>query len=242
MDFFYLSDLRKRNLDTIPRKEIKCILYKGVYRPIIDGKVFIPMVGYVRGETYTIPTWDGNVNTFADYLEKYGMYALFYTITGVEYDTSKAEYWLACCEFASILSYCANDMGKYDTFVKAYKHFLIMVEAKLHEILNPNGDKAYMVELYLMYDHLKPVYNIGTQTIPPCVPMFNLVEKLVNLAVDIINNSRPYNEHLTVWGESDPKYKEIASPFIDKNCKAQIEHFYGKEIAELYDKLHKMYY
>lgn len=253
LETFYLCELREYALrgEEAP-KEFRTIKYKDD-----DGNWQMHILGlhdtdstFVRGhgtiklakrKITMIPVWDGEIETFNDYLAKYGYKAIYRSLTFRDYNNWDCVDYNAQREFRSILHYCLDDLAKYNEFVTKYRKFLELERKAVHKLIG-YGNNGWFADFHLEHHRLRPRYTVMYDIdCPPTVTILDAEKHLRHLATEHYNQTHTSCSERFDMIEFETKYKEIDEIFKDKNVPQMVEHFYGKEAADLYVELEKMY-
>lgn len=140
-----------------------------------DKSVFVRGFGYIKTKYIeTIPVYDGTIDSWNDYVLKYGYHCLFYSLTGYTLDSDD------CCAYnmqREFRSFVSSGMGlvKYAKYVNLFQKInaIQLTTFKNYPfIFNFEYDKYYFTPCYSLY---------GILTITPYVDTIRDDEKMERL-------------------------------------------------------------
>lgn len=118
------------------------------------NKVFVPGIGYITTKRIeTIPTYDGKVDSWNDYVLKYGYQCMFYSLTGYTLNS------MDCCAYSmqkEFRSFVMSGMGL--TLYAKYVNLFQKINA-----LQLSTLKSYPFIFTFEYDkyYFAPCYSVG---------------------------------------------------------------------------------
>lgn len=212
-DSFYALKLSKRDKETLfPKWSAEQIKETIVYYPKTDdykeNELFVGGLGWKKfGKTnkVVIPTFSGNVEDWDEYLEKYGKYCLFYSLSGYSLDDMDCCAFNAQREFLSLLQ-CNGGIVKYQKYVENFKSIQEIQKKVFAEKLSFISETEMK---YFVRDNLfTPYFAEWILSIPPYLDTPNDDYKMEVFY-------RKYRKHEIKLEHSDYDWKKI-SEIMDK--------------------------
>lgn len=220
-----------------------------VLYPIIpddtDGKkLFICGKGWItigKRNVVTVPVWDRQIETFNSYLEKYGTYCLYYSITGKSFQSRNCCDYNAQYEFASVCRYCHNRLEDYNKFVTLYRKFLELEREAVTDLYKNNGNPEWQIKFYLSHYSLRPTYSTMGILMPPDVQILKAEKYLSEFVIEKYNESLASDSKDYILDSWEDKAKSVCEVFKHRNIPQMVEYCYGKEAADLYSEIEKIF-
>lgn len=179
------------------------ILYPQTDRFGEDNEVFVRGLGYKKfGKTnmVVVPVYDMEIDNWDEYLNKYGKYCLFYSLSGYSLDD------FDCCalssqrEFYSLLQ-CNGGIKKYQEYVDMILKIQEIQTNKLKEMFSYLYD--WEIKQIIQEKLFRPCYSIMFMTMPPYLDTPADDDKL-----ESIYRKKRYND-LKITHHLYKEYKEL---------------------------------
>lgn len=229
--------LKGKKLQEYQKKYSTCEVAndKEYYVPVeeCNGKqTFVYGLGWFKtNNIVNVPVYDCEIESWNDYVLKYGYDCLFYSLTGHH------RHSMDCCALSmqrEFSSFVMSNWGlhKYAKFVELYKKINQLQYNALYKI-------EWMKQIYdFTEDYLfRPCHCIGG--IIPMDPYADVIaddEKLEKL-YRTKRNRELSKEGKTAYEIVDILDNEIVNGVFPISTKERIEYFFGKECMELYQQI-----
>lgn len=125
-------------------------------------EIFIYGVGYkkIGKSVVEVPVFDGDSEHWDDYIERYGIRCLYYSIDGSEYDSNDCCHIKKQIEFKSILKYGINNFVDFiDKFIKMSDIQIKIIKEKYAPLISNNTCRNIDTLIEEEYK-FKPCYNM----------------------------------------------------------------------------------
>lgn len=201
---------------------------------ISETDAFVHGIGWIKTKNYVyVPYYDGEIDHWTDYVEKYGYECLFYSLTGYVMHT------FDCCalpmqrEFKSLVG-CIHNWGfhKYTKFVELFK--------KINQI---------QVEVLHTFDWMTKYYDFTNEYIfmpHYCIGGLIPDDPYCDVLADDEKLEKLYrtkrNRELNKQGKkaieiADILDEEIINGVFPVSTKERIKYFFGDECSKLYEQI-----
>lgn len=260
IQYFYLGkDYRSKKID---EETFKAYKYKDkdtkkvILYPIVPSfndefptEIFIYGVGRkkIGKNIIEVPVFDNNFENWNKYLDKYGVYCLFYSIDGTEYNTQDCCWLNRQMEFRSILKYGIEDYIEFiNNFSKLYDIQLNTIRNKYLPLMREYNCVWGKDETLFREYCFSPCYNmvysfITTKYSVDVLSDDKRMEKLYKdyRKADLRSKSVSYKEYRLLEEKRIDMYKKL--------CEKYGNYLYGISIdedtkyCEIKDKAHKLF-